>query len=250
MAAEGLSIVVPVYNEADNFPRVVSEVEKHVPQPYTMYMVYDFDADNTVPVAQELAKTRPWLHLVKNTIGRGVVNALRVGFQTAPDGPVLVVMGDLSDDLAVVPRTLELYRQGYQIVCPSRYMKGGQQIGGPPLKKFLSWLAGQTLKHVARFPVQDATNNFRLYDGALVRSLGIESAGGFEVALELTAKAFRNRVKITEVPSTWRDRTSGESRFQMMKWIPRYLYWYFYAFRLIPKHPPAANAQTSSPRAE
>ena len=41
-----------------------------------------------------------------------------------------------------------------------------------------------------RFPTHDATNNFRLYDAALVRRLGIDSSGGFEVALELTAKAF------------------------------------------------------------
>ena len=111
MQFDELSIVVPVYNEAENFPRVVTEVEKHVPAPFTLYMVYDFDGDNTLPVARQLAETRPWLKLVKNTLGRGVVNALRMGFQAAPDGPVLVVMGDLSDDLTVVPRVLYLYRE-------------------------------------------------------------------------------------------------------------------------------------------
>jgi dolichol-phosphate mannosyltransferase len=149
------------------------------------------------------------------------------------EGPALVVMADLSDDLSIVKRMLTLYRRGYRIVCASRYMRGGRQLGGPPLKRFLSRAAGLSLRALTRFPTHDATNNFRLYDAALVNELGIESTGGFELALELTAKAFRRGVKIAEVPTTWRDRTAGESQFQLFKWLPRYLFWYGYA--LLPR---------------
>jgi dolichol-phosphate mannosyltransferase len=194
-----------------------------------MHVVYDFDADTTVPVARELAATRPWLRLVKNTLGRGVVWALRAGFAAVPDGPVLVVMADLSDDLCIVPKLLARYRQGYRIVCPSRYVLGGQQLGGPWLKRTMSRMAGLLLRCLVGFPTHDATNNFRLYDAALVRRLGIDSSGGFEVALELTAKAFRLGVPICEVPTTWRDRTAGESRFRLWKWLPRYGHWFLYA---------------------
>ena len=223
-----LALIVPVYNEAENFPRLVAEVERHVPPPYTLYMVYDFDGDTTVPVARQLALTRPWLRLVKNE-GRGVVGAIRTGFRVVASGPALVLMADLSDDLSIVPEMLALYGQGFRVVCPSRYMRGGRQLGGPFLKRFLSRAAGLSLWYLAGFPTHDATNNFRLYDAALVNELGIESTGGFELALELTAKAFRRGVKIAEVPTTWRDRTAGESRFRLRKWLPRYLYWYVYA---------------------
>jgi glycosyltransferase involved in cell wall biosynthesis len=224
-----LTILVPVYNEAENFPRLVEALERDVPQPFTLLVVYDFDADTTVPVARRLAEARPWIRLHRNTIGRGPANALRAGFAAVERGPVLVVMADLSDDLTCVPRLLELYRRGFGVVCPSRYMRGGRQLGGPPLKRFLSRLAGVSLHLFAGLPTHDATNNFRLYDAALVRSLKLESVGGFEVALELTAKAFRARVPIAEVPTTWRDRTAGESRFRLMKWLPRYLRWYLLA---------------------
>jgi hypothetical protein len=33
-------------------------------------------------------------------------------------------------------------------------------------------------------------------------------------------------LQVAEVPTTWRDRTAGESRFQTRKWIPHYLRWY------------------------
>jgi hypothetical protein len=197
--------------------------------PLSVFVLYDFAEDTTVPVAQKLAETRPWLQLVPNNKGRGVVNALRVGFETARTGPALVVMADLSDDLTVVNRLRKLYDDGYSVVCPSRYVRGGKQLGGPLVKRLLSRAAGVSLHYVAGLPTHDATNNFRLYDAAFVNEAGIESSGGFEVALELTAKAYRKGLRITEVPSTWRDRTAGESRFKLAKWLPKYLYWYGYA---------------------
>ena len=226
---EPLTLIVPVYNEAENFPRLIAEVERHVPPPFRLLMVYDLEDDTTLPVARALAESRPWLLPLKNDLGRGPVNALRAGFQSVAAGPALVVMADLSDDLSIVPRLLALYRQGYRVVCPSRYMRGGRQEGGPLLKRWLSRLAGWSLRLLRRFPTHDATNNFRLYDAAFVTRVGIASRGGFEVALELTAKAVRHGLPVAEVPTTWRDRSAGESRFRLWKWLPRYLGWYFYA---------------------
>jgi glycosyltransferase involved in cell wall biosynthesis len=234
-AASHLSLVVPVYNEAENFPALVEAVERDVPRPFTMFVVHDFDEDTTVPVARRLAEARPWIRPLRNDIGRGAANALRAGFRAAPAGPVLVVMADLSDDLRVVPAMLDLYRKGCRVVCASRYMRGGRQIGGPPFKRICSRLAGVSLRWLAGFPTHDATNNFRLYDAEFVREAGIESEGGFEVALELTAKAFRRGLPVGEVPTTWRDRTAGESRFRTFRWIPRYLRWWFYALVGFPR---------------
>ena len=61
----------------------------------------------------------------------------------------LVIMADLSDDLGIVPRMLDLYRQGNRIVCASRYVRGGRQLGGPWLKRTLE-PAGRTLAPLAR----------------------------------------------------------------------------------------------------
>jgi glycosyltransferase involved in cell wall biosynthesis len=233
---------VPVYNEPENFPRVVEAVEHHVPPPYRLLMVYDFEEDRTLPLARELAEARPFLELVRNDLGRGPANALRVGFAAAKQGPALVVMADLSDDLADVPAMLTLYREGFRVVCASRYMRGGGQIGGPWLKRTLSRGAGVSLHWLAQFPTHDATNNFRLYDAELVNQMGIESQRGFEIALELTAKAFARGEPIAEIPTTWRDRTAGESRFRLWKWLPCYLRWYRYAMLAAWRRPIQAKA--------
>jgi len=246
-ADQTLTLIVPVYNEHENFPRLLAALEQHIAQPFRVLVVYDFDGDSTLPVARELAAARPWLELVHNTLGRGPANAIRAGFAAAATGPALVVMADLSDDLSHVSEMLRLYRAGNRVVCASRYMKGGRQIGGPFLKRTLSRTAGLSLYYLARFPTHDATNNFRLYDAALVNEMGIESVKGFEIALELTAKAFARGERIAEIPTTWTDRTAGESRFRLWHWLPKYLRWYWYAMRVGWGIPPAANKKRQHP---
>jgi dolichol-phosphate mannosyltransferase len=60
--------------------------------------------------------------------------------------------------------------------------------------------------------------------------VGIESDKGFEIGIELVAKARRARLPVAEIPTIWLDRSFGASNFKLMAWLPRYLHWYFYAF--------------------
>ncbi len=221
---------MPVYNEGPNIGRALAELDQHVKIPKRVLVVYDFDGDNTVPAVRELQPRYPYVELVKNNIGRGVLNAVRAGINATTAEVVIVTMADLSDDVAVVPRMVDLItNQGYDIVCASRYMKGGRQIGGPKLKKLMSRVAGVSLYWLAGLPTHDATNAFRAYRRSVLLETPIESEGGFEYSLEITAKAFAKGRRITEVPSTWQDRSAGESRFKLRQWLPHYLRWYFFA---------------------
>jgi hypothetical protein len=227
-----LTIVCPVYHEQDNIERTLDEVRAKIKTPHTTLIVYDKDDDPTVPVVERLLPKHPDVKLLKNDLGRGVLNAIRKGFMQVPeDGACLVVMADLSDDLAKVDSMYALLEQGYDLVCGSRYMRGGKQLGGPPFKSFLSRLAGVTLHALAGLPTRDATNAFRMYRGKVLHAIPIESKGGFELSLEITVKAWRQGFRIGEVPSIWRDRTAGESRFKLWAWLPSYLKWYLLAYR-------------------
>jgi dolichol-phosphate mannosyltransferase len=227
-----LTIVIPVYNEGANFRALWGEMTEHLKIPFTAFVAFDFDGDDTLPVAREIiGRGEARLKLIKNTYGRGVVGAIRTGFDAAPAGPVLVVMADLSDDLAQVEKMLQLYRRGSHIVVGSRYMKGGRLIGGPWFKQMLSRLSGLTLCWFRGIPTHDATNAFKIYDRAMLSAIRIESKGGFELSLEITVKAYLAGYIISETPSTWRDRTAGTSRFKLWKWLPHYLKWYFMAFQ-------------------
>lgn len=65
----------------------------------------------------------------------------------------------------------------------------------------------------------------------LLNDIKIESNGGFELGMEIVIKASLKGYKITEVPSIWRGRGTGESRFRLWKWSPKYMHWYLYAVR-------------------
>jgi len=225
-----LGIIIPVYNEAENISKTLTAIEERVRTPHKIYIVYDFDEDNTLPVAKEFLKEDIDLKFLKNPAG-GVVNAIKTGFKEAHEDYLLVTMADLSDDYTVIDSMYKIIAEGYDVVCGSRHMKGGKQIGGPMLKKILSRIAGVSLKCVAGLPTHDVTNSFKLYRKSMLGSIEIESDGGFEIGMEIVVKAFFSGFKVTEVPTIWIDRQKGKSRFKIVKWAPKYLKWYFYALK-------------------
>ena len=232
MAVPEFSIVVPVYNEAENILPLIRGIEKEVPGNYELLIVYDFDADTTVPVVKALNPPMPRLRLVKNNLGKGVVNAIRAGFADSRGLlGVVVTMADLSDPPDKIFELVKSMRAGNDVVAGSRYMAGGSQTGGPKLKGFLSRLAGTLAYYLTGIGIHDVTTNFRAYSARLVREVPIESQGGFELGLELTVKCHLKGWRVGEVPSSWQDRTAGESRFRLFKWLPGYLRWYLKLLR-------------------
>lgn len=224
-----LSVVIPVYNEGKNISRTLRELEAHAPPHTAVLVVYDFPEDDTLPVLESFGPTPLEITPIQNTFGAGVVNAIKFGLDFAQTEAVLVVMGDLSDDLTILPEMLAQVGRGADIVCGSRYMRGGRHIGGPLFKKTLSRVAGVSLRYLIGFPTHDVTNSFKMYTRKVLNSLELESTGGFEVGMEIVVKAWVNGYQIRELPSTWRDRPAGESRFRLWAWLPYYLRWYFTA---------------------
>lgn len=226
-----LSIILPVHMEGEAVEPVLRALSASVSTPHELVVVYDFDGDTTVPVIERLVGQIPGLRGHRNDLGRGVLNAMKAGIAATGAPYVLVSMADGSDEPGVVDRMVALARDGADVVAASRYMPGGRQIGGPLLKRLMSRTAGLTLHWFAGVPTHDPTNNFKLYARRFLDSVTIESAAGFELALELTVKATMTGRRVAEVPTTWRDRTTGTSNFKLRKWLPHYLRWYAKAFR-------------------
>jgi dolichol-phosphate mannosyltransferase len=237
-----LSVVLPVYNEGEAVEPVLRALSAGIQTPHELVVVYDFDGDTTVPVVARLATEIPGLRGLRNELGRGVLNAMKAGIAGTTAPYVLISMADGSDEPHVVDLMVALARQGADVVSASRYMKGGHQVGGPPLKRLISRAAGLSLHWFAGVRTHDPTNNFKLYRRTFLDATPIESTAGFELALELTVKATIAGRSIAEVPTTWRDRTAGQSNFKLRKWLPHYFHWYRLAFadrvaRLVRRRP-------------
>ncbi|MBU0481254.1 MAG: glycosyltransferase [Proteobacteria bacterium] len=228
---ESLDIIIPVYNEATTIAATLDEIGEKLHIPYRIHVIYDREDDTTLPVVKECRRENANIRLVRNCHGKGALNAIKTGLECVSGGVGLVMMADLADDPVAVDGMFAKINEGYDIVCGSRYMKGGRQIGGPLLKKTLSRLAGVSLHYLTGLPTRDATNSFKMYTSKVLAGLTIESRGGFELGIELVVKAYAAGYAIAEVPSVWRDRLAGESRFRLWRWLPGYLRWYWYGIR-------------------
>jgi len=231
MTSPRISVVLPVYNEHLNIEECLRGLWRALePHEHEILVCYDFDADSTLPAIAAMKDRPPSVRLVKNEIGRGAANALRAGFQAATGDVIVTTMADLCDPPEVIPLMAEkMRREGCAVVSGSRYAKGGSQTGGPLFKRICSQTASLTLKWFSGMSTADATSNFRAYSRSFIQQVQIESKQGFEIALELTVKAHLAGLPIAEVPSSWKDRSAGESRFRIWKWMPNYLRWYWEA---------------------
>ena len=228
---EILTIVIPVYNEGENIRTAVDLIKRDVAVRFRVLVVYDTEADTTVPVVKEMQEAMDNVFSVRNKYGRGALNAIKTGLETADTKYVIVTMADLSDPPAVMNDMIRAAEErNADVVCGSRYMAGGRQIGGPVIKGLMSRTAGLTLCWFAGVPTHDATNSFKLYRKSFLDEVTIESNGGFELGLELVVKAHLAGRVIMEVPTSWHDRAEGESHFKILAWLPNYLKWYFMAY--------------------
>jgi glycosyltransferase involved in cell wall biosynthesis len=230
LSSPRVSVVIPAFNEGDDILPVLDRIAESVTLDREVLIVVDFDHDTTIPVITAYAERHPWVRPVVSTYGRGPANAIRFGIHVAAAPVVVVTMADGCDDPRQIDVLTRLVERGVVVAAASRYMPGGQQVGGRILKGALSKGAGRSLYWFARVGTRDATNSFKAYDKSFVERVGIDSRHGFEIGLELTAKAKRMRLPVAEIPTIWLDRQAGISNFKLAQWLPKYLHWYRFAY--------------------
>ena len=230
-----VDIVIPVYNEGENIEKNLDVLNENIGAnhiaDFRITIIYDFDGDNTLPVIRNIRDKYVFpIFCVKNT-KKGVVNAIKIGLVSSRCDYVLVTMADLSDDYSILPEMVKRASEGADVICASRYMTGGKLYGGPRFKQLISRTACLSIHYLSRIPTHDITNSYKLYSREFLERIQIESEGGFEIGMEITAKVFKQGGKIVEIPSQWWDRTNGESKFKLFGWIPRYITWYIYLLK-------------------
>jgi glycosyltransferase involved in cell wall biosynthesis len=226
-----ISVVVPVFNEGPRIVGFLDRVFEAVTLPCELLVVYDSPDDSTVPHLEAYGRREPRLRPLHNTYGRGPANALRFGIDNSEGQVVVVTMADGSDDPHQIDQLARLVERGVSVAAASRYMRGGQQVGGPWLKGKISSAAGKSLHLLGRVGTHDATNSFKAYSRDFLRTVGIDSDAGFTLGIEMVAKAKRLGLPVAEIPTIWLDRADGTSNFSVSHWIASYMHWYVRALR-------------------
>jgi glycosyltransferase involved in cell wall biosynthesis len=224
-----LDFVIPVYNEGANIVGVLGSLRDHVRTPFRVLICYDRDEDDTLEALRGMDQTGLDIRLVRNR-GKGALGAILTGFEESRAPYVLMFPADDDYNAPNLDRMVEKAREGCEIVAASRFIPGGCMVGCPWLKATLVRTSAWALHHVARVPTHDPSNGFRLFSRRVLESIPIESTVGFAYSIELLVKCHRLGWKIGEVPVSWYERKAGQSRFRVLRWLPQYLKWFFYAF--------------------
>ncbi len=224
-----VTIIVPAFHEV-GIATALRRIVEALQITHEILVVVDTPEDRTIAAFTTQQDSLPSCRLLIQDYGVGPANAIRFGIEAARAPVVVVTMADGSDEVALIPDLVRLVQSGNAVAVASRYVRGGRQVGGPMMKRIMSRLAGLLLQVFARVGTYDATNSFKAYDTSYLRAVGIHSWAGFEIGIELVAKARRLRLPVAEIPTTWLDREFGVSNFRLVSWLPNYLRWFFFAF--------------------
>ena len=220
-------IIIPVYNEGENVIKVFDHLKNNVQNKFVLLLCYDDETDDLFSNLEILKKKNVEFKLIKNKY-HGPCGAVKTGLLYSDSDIKIVYPADDLINGKIIDKMIEKYDEGYDIVAPSRFMKGGSMKNCPIIKSILVRLASFTLFRLSSIPIEDASNGFRLFSSKVVNKFEIESKLGFAYSLELLVKAHRHRFNITQIPSSWEEREIGKSNFKILKWLKEYLRWYMY----------------------
>ena len=220
-------IIIPIYNEGENILKVLSLFDRFIKYKIRVLLCYDQENDNIFKYKKKLSKFKFKILLIKNN-QTGPCSAIKKGLENIRAKCAIVYPADDFINVKILDKMYKLYLNGADIVVASRFINGGSMKNCPLLKSIIVRLASSTLFFLSSIPVRDASNGFRLFSKKILNLIKIESRVGFAYSLELLVKCDRLKMKILEIPSQWEERSEGQSRFKVFKWLPQYFKWYIY----------------------
>lgn len=224
-----LTIIVPARNEEKTIIKTLDGLISAVNVPFEIVVVNDCSVDNTKQVVKTYSKGKR-VRVVDTTPKRkGFASALKKGFTSAKGKFVVPVMADLCDNPSTINKMYKEIGNGWDVVCGSRYMRGGKKAGGPKLQGFFSWLVCNTAMWLTGVPTRDISNAFKMYRKKSLKGIRYNPKGGVEASMEILFQIYFNGGKITEIPTQWKGRTVGTSKFKLFQRTPRYLKIYSWA---------------------
>jgi dolichol-phosphate mannosyltransferase len=228
-----LSILLPVRNEGINLRIMLKILRAVVDVPHEVLVVYDSATDDSVPVVEDVHKGYPELRGILNSLGSGVVNAIRAGVAASEGDVILIFAADEVGPVLAIQDMITLIQEGCDFVSCTRYAYGGRRLGGSLVSAMLSYSANWLFHRMAASPFTDATTGIKMFRKEIFPCFNLESRPvGWTVAFEMAIKAQYAGLRLGEVPIVSIDRLyGGESTFRLGPWLIEYSRWFLWGLR-------------------
>ena len=207
-----VTIVVPVYNEAENIPhftQAVAEAMASLPYTYTLLFVDDGSREESRRVLRETVEDNPHVRAIYLSRNYGHQAALTCGIDNADGDAVITMDGDMQHPPALIPRLLALWEQGYGVVQTIRQTTEGVSA----FKRLTSKYYYKVLNLISDVPIQPGGSDFRLMDREAVLALRQYREHDRFIRGIVGAMGFRQ----VQVPFVAPERYAGTSKFSLKK---------------------------------
>jgi dolichol-phosphate mannosyltransferase len=217
-----LSVIAPMYNEADNIENTISMIEEALSdfdKPWELLLVDDGSDDNTLEKVRRFETKMPNLRVYHYPLNCGRGKALRTGFNHARGKFIVTTDFDLSYSPHHIIQIYEQLTDPIQmndVVLGSAYMKDGKVIGVSLLRHFISKIGNKILQYTFPQSFKTSTCILRGYRKEVLEALELES-NGKEIHLEILSKVCALGFVVKEIPAILTNRKGGTSKFKFRR---------------------------------
>lgn len=227
-----VTLVVPAYNEATIIMGTLKALEDYMDTlqdefRWEMVVVNDGSRDETGPIADAFAATRPNVRVLHHRTNFNLGQSLRFAFANCTTDYVVTVDCDLSYSVDHIGRLLRaIHETKAKVVLASPYATEGEVANVPFARKVLSRYANRMLSFAVKGELSTLTGMVRAYDRMFLQSLDLSSVD-VGINTEIIYKARILKAKVVEIPArlAWVSEEPGGrvSKFKIARSISTYL---------------------------
>lgn len=219
-----LSIVIPVFNEVDNVPKIENELLPVVQELANTHLVEVIFVDDgsTDGTHERLSRAildaggpRLRLDIVRHPMNRGLGTALRTGFASSSGEIVVTADSDGSYKFSEIPALVFCLDPDVDIVTASPYHRDGQVEGVPPSRLILSRGCSMIYRMLADWNIRTYTSIFRAYRREVIERVQFQN-DGYQAVTEIFVKALLLGYRAKEYPTVLHRRMYGSSKAKVV----------------------------------
>jgi dolichol-phosphate mannosyltransferase len=213
-AGAELSVVVPTFNERDNVIELVQRLTRALgDSAWEVVFVDDDSPDGTADLVREVAGQNSRVRCLQRIERRGLSSACVEGMLSSSAPYLAVIDGDLQHDEQLLPRMLEILKNGeIDIVIGSRYAPGGDVSEWDAKRARMSRIAVRLSRVLVPQELTDPMSGFFMMRRSVLRSSVRRLSGiGFKILADLFASS-TDTLRFQELPYRFKVRQAGESK--------------------------------------
>jgi len=173
MAKPFLSVIIPAYNEAKRLPKTLLDMDKYLTQAgfsYEIIVVNDGSKDHTAEIVTKMREFIKNLYLIDNKDNQGKGGVVAQGMLAAKGTLRLFSDADNSTSLDQVEKFFPYFKQGYDVVIGSRYVKDSELPVKQPFFRQLPGRIGNFLIRLLAVPgIIDTQCGFKAFKSDVAR---------------------------------------------------------------------------------